>query len=57
MIENYPHYRSLAFADDDEDNDEDKQQEPRNFDGDYQRVVIDQDGIVHSKHLKYNRLR
>lgn len=25
--------------------------------GDYQRVVFDEDGLVHSKHMKYRRNR
>lgn len=33
-------------------------EELRDFDGaDYQRVVFDEDGLVHSKHMKYRRNR
>lgn len=55
-IENYPHYRSMAFADDDDD--ETDEGSNNQHDGDYQRVVFDEDGLVHSKHMKYkHRLR
>lgn len=55
-IENYPHYRSMAFADDDDD--EADEGSNNQHDGDYQRVVFDEDGLVHSKHMKYkHRLR
>lgn len=48
-IENYPHYRFNALAEDGIGGHQEQE-------GDYQRVVFDEDGLVYSKHLK-KRLR
>lgn len=60
-IENYPHYRFMAFVGNEDVDGEEPATPPeelRDFDGaDYQRVVFDEDGLVHSKHMKYRRNR
>ena len=56
-IENYPHYRFMAFADDDDDdivNLEDPRQQQV---ADYQRIVFEEDGLVHKEHMKLRRMK
>lgn len=48
-IENYPHYRSTGIASGQQEGDNSQHE------GDYQRVVFDEDGYVHSKHIKRTR--
>lgn len=60
QIENYPHYRFMAFVDEDGHGSEEvgpALDQHSELDGDYQRVVLDEDGLLHSKHLKHKKNR